>query len=185
MIFGKPFAPEAYAQGKMLDHSGWRLPRGITPSDIDMVFENRPEGGASLVGELSSSCSAWSTIDKAQRDVYLSLIRNQMHCAVLCKHSVRPELGRLIRTDSDVESYELIAWDFGFVYSGIITGNAHWQRLVQQWFEPDGPARVRRRFLGRSVGLVRAAAPPLQPVSATIAVNQGPDAVRRFITREA
>jgi len=54
---GEIIAEQAYAQGKMLDHSGWTgfLPRNITPSDIDMVIAN---GQSMMLIEWSSRSSA-------------------------------------------------------------------------------------------------------------------------------
>lgn len=101
---------QAYAQGKMLDHSGWSglLERKITPSDIDMVVES---GGYFVFAELSSRYASWREISIGQRRLYHSLIVNNpgRHVCVLLKHSVKSS--RQIRTDKDIDSASLWAMD--------------------------------------------------------------------------
>ena len=123
---GDIFSTPAYAQGKMLDHSGWKLPRNITPSDVDMVIDN---DGSIIYGELSSWCSHWAGIKEGQRRLYQNAIRDGKHCAVLCRHSVKPEERRQIDTCYDIESFEAMFW------------------------EPGGPIWLRRFFLGRRIGM--------------------------------
>lgn len=145
---------EAYAQAKMLDHSGWSgiLDRRITPSDVDFAFDNRNAGGAIIYGELSSSCREWAQLQSGQREFYENCIRDRHHCAVLCKHSVRPEHGRKINTFTDIESFQVMVWDHGPVYSHAIVGNQHWQSFVVQWVNrSDGPMRARQRVLGKII----------------------------------
>ena len=147
---GDIFSTPAYAQGKMLDHSGWKLPRNITPSDVDMVIDN---DGSIIYGELSSWCSHWAGIKEGQRRLYQNAIRDGKHCAVLCRHSVKPEERRQIDTCYDIESFEAMFWDFGPVCSGVLDGNDGWQWFVRKWIEPGGPIWLRRFFLGRRIGM--------------------------------
>ena len=171
ILRGSIFVEEAYALGKMLDHSTWQLPRCITPSDVDMGFDNN---GAVLFCEMSSSCSSWAEVKRGQRLFYQNSIRERAHCAALCKHSVDITDNRRINSQLDVESFDLMLWDHGPVCCGVIVGNNLWQRFVQHWY--IDPVWLRRRLLGRSVGML--------PTKATVPTNSngGPDAVRRFIT---
>ena len=169
---GRIMLEEAYAASKMLDNSGWNgiLRSGITPSDIDhpavgMVFDNR---GAILLCDFSISSDSWEQIArtlKGQRWLYDSLINHTSNCAVLCKHSVSPDLKRPIDTLRDVERFHLMVWDFGMVLSNIYDG-AYWQAFVTRWVnDAEGPRRIRRTILGESVGLIRPkakASPPTE-----------------------
>jgi hypothetical protein len=130
---GHIFAPEAYAQGKMLDSSSWhgKLPRGITPSDIDLVFDNN---GKCLFCELSRHCTEWPQIECGQRWLYESLVKRG-HVAVLLKHSA--PLDRPIDTLKDIESFSVMHLDmtgrisFSAIYSG-----SHWVRFVDKFYKP-------------------------------------------------
>ena len=142
------FAEDAYAQGKMLNHGGWNgvLPRRITPSDIDIVFDNV---GQIIFGELSRSRSCWQQTAPGQRLVYENLIKTGAHCACLCRHSVPASIQ--IDTRCDIDTFQIMIWDYGFVYSKILSG-ASWQKFVTAWFRGlDGPLFVRRKLLGQSV----------------------------------
>jgi hypothetical protein len=147
---GSMFAPAAYALGKMLDHSGWKLDRGITPSDFDMAIDN---DGSIMFCELSSWASRWAETKEGQRRLYRNAIRDGKHCAVLCRHPVKPEEQRQIDSCYDIESFEVMFYDFGPVYSGVLDGNAGWQWFVKKWIEPGGPIWLRRLFLGRAIGM--------------------------------
>jgi hypothetical protein len=141
------FAEDAYAQGKMLNHGGWNgvLPRRITPSDVDMVFDN---AGKIIFIELSSSCSCWQEITPGQRLLYENAIKGGAHCACLCKHSV--PVSMQIDTRYDIDSFQIMVWDYGLVYSKIQPG-AYWQQFVSNWFgKVNGPLFMRRKILGAS-----------------------------------
>jgi hypothetical protein len=102
---GKIILEQAYATSKMLDSSGWNglLRSKITPSDVDhppvgLCFYNN---GAILFADFSVNCDDWGKLRrtlKGQRWLYESIIRHGPHCAVLCKHNVRPEMCRPIDT---------------------------------------------------------------------------------------
>jgi hypothetical protein len=163
---GDIYCEEAYALGKMLNHSAWqkgeqKLPRGITGSDIDAgyehslgafgsvpLFDNR---GMILFLEFSRHEEKWENIKKGQRWVYEALIRQGPHCAILCRHNVAPESGRKICTRHDVVSFQAMLNDHGVVISALNESNADWQKFVFEWFK--NPLRVRRWLLGREAGL--------------------------------
>jgi hypothetical protein len=149
---GSIILEECYALGKMMDSSAWRvvLRRKITPSDIDLCFDNN---GAIIFADFSASYTDWNQIGeklKGQRWLYESVIKHNRHCAVLCKHSVTPELGRKINTLSDVDSFQVMVWDNdkrAFVLSRIYPGR-WWQDFVQMWMDSDdGIMKIRRSIL--------------------------------------
>jgi hypothetical protein len=166
---GDVFSEEAYAQGKMLDHSSWLegdriLPRDITASDIDtvllgkqlsflpVVFDNN---GKAILCELSRGNKEWAWLNRGQIWLYESLIRDRPHCAVLCKHNAPcsgPER-RKINTRTDITSFQIMVHDHGgFVVTKVIEGNEAWQDFVFAWYLDA--IRVRRRIIGFSVGLI-------------------------------
>jgi hypothetical protein len=157
---GKVFSEEAYALGKMLDHSSWqkgerRLPRRITPSDLDipgvpMVFD---AAGALIIGELSRSGATWDNLTKGQRWAYESYIRGTRHCAVVCYHEIRPEEQRYIDTRHDMLAFQIMVDDFGVITSQLFKGNDRWQNFVFAWME-GGATRIRRQLLGFSAGMI-------------------------------
>jgi len=172
---GSIFSQEAYALGKMLDHSSWwrdppKLPRGITPSDTDyppipLCFDNN---GWVLWCELSSSFSAWHQVQTGQKWLYESILRNSQHFGVLCQHNVRPEMQRPINTRYDIQSFQVMLWDFGYVRSNVITGNGMWQKFVLSFYQPGQPEYIRRRIIGASVGDYQVKPGAAQPQSAKI-----------------
>lgn len=127
---GAIFAPEAYALGKMLDHSDWMLPRGSLPSDIDICFDNN---GRIIFCELSSSASEWSDISGGQRWLYESAIRNTRHCAVIARHNVQLADGRQINSKNDIASFQIMFHDGVFLFSAAIDGK-WWCWFVEHWF---------------------------------------------------
>lgn len=148
-MIGGIHAPEAYALGKMLDHSGWALPRGITPCDFDVVFDNN---GRIIFCELSSSIAAWEDVSVGQRWAYQSAIRKGNHCAALCKHDVKPGDCKQINTRFDICLFQVMIYELqSFRVSRVIDGNNHWQAFVFGWFaNPDG---LRAEVISRSTVL--------------------------------
>lgn len=136
---------QAYALGKMLNNSGWdgRLRNGITPSDIDLCFDN---DGHVLFCELSRHHSAWQEIDTGQCWLYRSAISCGHGLAVLLKHSVDPEDGRQIDTLHDVETFQVML-SSGFT-SKIVDGS-RWGWFVDQFYE--NPKQVIRYFKDKEV----------------------------------
>ena len=125
----------AYAQGKMLDHSAWNgiLPRGITPSDIDSVFDNN---GWLLFCEIKFGevDASWDGVSTGQRRLAESLVLNsQRQAAVLCFHHV--DTARLIDTVKDVHSFSPMWAPGGKVETyGPFHGN-RWERFVLSFYE--------------------------------------------------
>ena len=155
---GGIYSREAYALGKMLDHSSWyreepKLPRRIRPSDIDypiipLVFDNN---GWLLMCELSRHCSKWNELSTGQRWLYESVIAHTQKFAVLCTHNVTPQEGRLINSRHDVQSFQIMLWDWGYVFSPVILGNARWQHFVLDFYRSDRPAFIRKYVIGGSI----------------------------------
>lgn len=96
-----------YRQG--YDHTAWAsiLPRRITPSDIDVVFDNMMHQ-RSLFCEFSAECVLWKQKKLGQRLSYQQQVMGSQykHCAVLCNHEVPPE--RAIRSLDDVLSFHVM-----------------------------------------------------------------------------
>ena len=134
---GAIYNEAAYAQGKMLDHSGWRgnLPRSITPSDLDAFWDNN---GDFIFAELSSSQTLWSELSKGQVMAYSNLIQHTIDVAVLFKHSV--PINRQIDTREDCESFHVMWDDSGICLSKVFSGD-RWVRFVESWFA--NPLNVR------------------------------------------
>lgn len=143
---------DAYARGKMLDHSGWqkgeiRLPRLITPSDVDMVFDNDTW---LLLCEVSSEYASWRDLQaraKGQIRMYQALIGQTANCAVLCKHSVPLIPYRPIDTRNDIDKFEVMLWDVmpGIVFTETFCTNKRWQDFVFSWFQ--NPKKTRMKCL--------------------------------------
>lgn len=96
-------SPEAYAQGKMLDHSSWygELARGITPSDIDAVVESY---GQFIFMEFSRECESLADLKKGQRMMLRALSRLPgNHCVAVVRHAVFSH-SKQINTATDVET---------------------------------------------------------------------------------
>lgn len=117
---------EAYAQGKMLDHSGWHLARGVTPSDIDMVVESY---GCFLFAELTKNGCDWSNLKTGQRILYESLARIPgNHVVCLARHSVPS--GEQVDTYEDIEAAS-VRWAGGA--KSLLLDASQWRVLVTEW----------------------------------------------------
>ena len=140
---------EAYALGKMLDHSAWAgvLPRNVTPSDVDMCFDN---AGRVIFGELSSEHCEWRKISVGQRRLYQGLIDgSDKHCAVVCRHCVSPSDHKKIDTRNDIVAFQIMVYDDAAfaLFETDVYGSDEWQRFVLRWF--DDPHQLRQRLLNR------------------------------------
>jgi len=168
---------EAYAQGKMLDHSCWqygwqscyecgcrKLPRCITASDIDVVFGLRisdpqsinaafDNAGKVILAEFSSRFTKWTDLRRGQLGAYEALIQNKEHCAVLCKHNVAPSSQRDICSRHDIVSFQPMIWDHGLIVGSLIEGSGKFEEFVFNWF--DDAVRERRSIIGIQAGLRR------------------------------
>lgn len=155
---GSIIREEAYCLGKVLESSGWNglLRDKITPSDIDLIFDNR---GSILFADFSIQCDRWEEVKAKLRGQYMAYeaaVAHGPHCAAICKHSVKPDLLRKIDTLRDVERFQVMVWDYGPVLSPVYDG-AYWQHFVTFWVNiPHGPQHLRRHILGLSVGLTKA-----------------------------
>lgn len=155
MRTGAILSEEAYALGKMLDHTAWQrgdrvLPRGITGSDIDFILDN---AGFEIIGELSRTSAKWAEATSGQKRVYEGLIRwGAPHVAVLCRHNVSPEERRAISPKLDVISFQPMLCDHNLVVARVFEGNALWQAFVASWFKD--PIRLRHRLLGLCADMI-------------------------------
>lgn len=129
--------PELYVRAKMLDHTDWvdHLPRNITPSDIDMVFDNR---GRIIQIELSPSIDKWEFLQVGQRELHFSYVRAGKGAisAVIARHNTPPD--RYINSYKDVISWTLAYYDQKtkdisfryFIHEPPIT----WPAFISWWF---------------------------------------------------
>lgn len=130
---------EAYSQGKMLHHS-WqhgidKLPRNITPMDIDVVFDDKAFG-RSLLCELKRGDSPlWRDIETGPRLTYAGLVSRgggRIFAAIL-GHNV--PLNRKIDSRLDIISVQLmwftplLGWATGRVYDG-----DEWRKIVHAFY---------------------------------------------------
>lgn len=162
---GRILSQEAYAQGKMLDHSSWRLARGITPSDIDWTVDSN---GFVLFAEFQRGVASFSGMSIGQRRMYSSLLNRQGCAVAICGHNV--PASRAIDTMNDVSSLEFHYEPARVAYREVedaAVAQAMWQGLVQQWSVNAGVI-VREMSLHGTEGLMRFALP-----SATVTVSGG------------
>jgi hypothetical protein len=144
MSRGSILHSEAYALGKMLDHSSWHygfgLPRLITPSDIDAAFDN---DGHVLFTEFSSVSREWKQLKAGQRRLYENIIRGTHHAAALCKHGVSPNDERPINTRDDIGCFQVMLHDpdIGFVIPPPFDQPGAWERFIFKWFAQKGVVR--------------------------------------------
>ena len=135
---GKIVVEQAYAQGKMLDHSGFKhLPRGITPSDIDMVIDS---AGDVMFCELSRNHNRWKALNYGQRLLYENLCISGQHICALLTHSVNPTLA--IRTHADIDSYHVMFAVNREIHTSPVRFGFSWPEFAQDWIEDS--ARVRQ-----------------------------------------
>ena len=131
---GKIVCEEAYAQGKMLNHESWLLPRGITPSDIDAVFDDGLHGRTLFV-ELTKSTSTWSAVSAGQRRLYWAIVARGHGNAIasLCLHAVPSHLE--IDTRNDIVKFQVMYFAslFGCATSPVYEGKL-WPRFVDDFY---------------------------------------------------
>lgn len=127
---GRILVESAYAQSKMVDSSKWDLPRGITPSDVDLVFDNR---GALLFGEFSRWKRSWEELEPGQRWLYESLAYRPGAISALLKHSVPVDTA--ICSRNDVEEFTLRYYDKDrtLFTRGPFPGEL-WPQFVHNWY---------------------------------------------------
>lgn len=102
---------------QQVEHDGWCdvLPRNITPSDIDVVFDNMLRS-RTLFCEFSSAVSLWSGKENGQRYLYQQLLKtnNYQNGCVLCHHNI--PVGKNVNSLRDVVSFQVMRADKGVVY---------------------------------------------------------------------
>ena len=127
---GAILVEQAYAQGKMLDHTSWRLVRGISPSDIDFVIES---GGNFGFVEFSKHFKSIEQLNHGQKLLYERLISriHKSDFVGLAYHNVPEE--RSIDTCRDVISAEIYTQRGNFSLN-----QEQWEEFIATW--PDNPA---------------------------------------------
>lgn len=149
-VAGSIRSEEAYALGKMLDHSGWggQLVRRITPSDIDLALDN---AGQIMFVELSRLNREWREISHGQRLLNQNFIHDRLHCAVLATHSIAPENGCKINTWTDIESFQVMIWHHGPIFSRVIEGTM-WRSFARAWCNQlNGPLIIHRQIIAAHI----------------------------------
>ena len=122
---GAILVEQAYAQGKMLDHTSWRLVRGISPSDIDFVIES---GGNFGFVEFSKNFKSIEQLNHGQKLLYERLISRlrKSDFVGLAYHNVPEE--RSIDTCRDVISAEI------YTQLGNFSVNQEqWEEFITTW----------------------------------------------------
>lgn len=95
--------PEAYAQGKMLDHSYWsgKMRGKITPSDNDMVVESY---GCFLLCEISRDSKTLDDLSIGQRILLRRFAELPgVHCVAILRHGLL-SISKPIDTANDILS---------------------------------------------------------------------------------
>ena len=134
---GEIYCEDAYAQGKMLDHSSWNLPRNITPSDIDMCFDNN---GNIIACEISSNVQEWTKLQRGQFLLYFNFIGPlSKHIAVLCYHNVDKKLK--INTLNDIISFQIMIRKNDEVLYTPIYGSSRWEKFIKSWYNDSNKLR--------------------------------------------
>ena len=102
---------------QQIEHNGWCdvLPRSITPSDIDVVFDNMMRS-RTLFCEFSSAVFLWDGKEKGQRYLYQQLLKtnNYQNACVLCHHNVPIE--KNVNSLRDVVSFHVMRANRGLIY---------------------------------------------------------------------
>ncbi len=134
---GKILIESAYAQGKMLDHTGWQgqLPRGITPSDVDMRFSFH-HSRRSIEVELKFNCASWDHVSYGQLLAYKDEVEAHAgkKVAIIASHSVPPD--RQIDSFRDITAFQVMAWIEGKItYSPIMFGSESFTSFVKWYAE--------------------------------------------------
>lgn len=126
---GSIIIEEAYAQGKMLDHSGWRhtLPRNITPSDIDMCIDNN---GVILLVELSSQTDNWNDLKRGQALLYENLVWAGCGNIKAALAYIHPAPGKQIDTVKDVISFSVMCRQHGKIVKSAVYAGKNWKQAV-------------------------------------------------------
>lgn len=116
---------ELYQQGKMLDHSGWRtiLVRGITGSDVDLVFDFN---GLILVVELKLNCNTFSALPTGQRILYENFVKAGKGKIIAACAKITPTSDKPVDTLNDVHSFQVLTFS---ELSPVLPGS-EWKKFV-------------------------------------------------------
>lgn len=134
--------PEAYAQGKMLDHSWWfgNMRGKITPSDIDMVVESY---GCFLWCELSRDAESIAELSRGQRIMLTNLSRIPgVHCVAVLRHGLLSQ-SKAIDTAMDVQC-AAVYFDGGT--RKVVLDGDEWRAFASHWtHDPAGSVAAHLR----------------------------------------
>lgn len=151
---GRIMVEQAYAQGKMLDHSGLNLHHGISPMDFDSVIERN---GYFLVVEFTRKEPSWDNLDTGQYRAFREAVKKPGFLLILARHSV-PQ-SQAIETHKDVDEFTAW-WDGGArelrcpgawfpSLCRLWSDNPFdvFDRLNKRWEEKEGKARRDEAFV--------------------------------------
>lgn len=131
----KPFTPggircpEAYAQGKMLDHSWWsgRMRGRITPSDIDAFVESY---GCVLWWEITRDAETIDDLAAGQRIAMKALLGFKgIHAVAILRHGLM-SISKPINTATDIAE-ATVYFDGGQRFT--VLGPEEWRQFACQW----------------------------------------------------
>lgn len=116
---------ELYQQGKMLDHSAWKgkLKRGITPSDVDMMFDFN---GTILLVELKLNSASWFALPKGQRIAYTNLVKAGKGKIIVACAQIAPTDDKPLNTLTDIVAFQVMT---NTELSQILPGEV-WEKFV-------------------------------------------------------
>lgn len=136
---GTLYCPEAFARGKMMQSDKWAgyLPRGITPSDIDLYFDN---DGQLLICEINTHTCRWADLPAGQRRGYESFVKRGL-LAVCCQVRL-PEPPQNICTFSDVIRFQFMRLELGYIQPSKIFDGSKWPSFVRCWFAGKIPSVI-------------------------------------------
>lgn len=137
---GSIVVEEAYAQGKMLDSSSWDglLPRNITPSDVDLVFDDL-KYGRRLFCEFARNYMDWRDVPRGQSQLYRSLVVSGCGStyAALVSHDV--PIDQTIDTLHDVMTFQVMRYrePNSATLSQVTVGWQAWQVTVESFYRGE------------------------------------------------
>jgi hypothetical protein len=121
--------PEAYAQGKMLDHSWWsgKMRGKITPSDSDMVMESY---GCFLLCEISRHADTLEDLSVGQRLLLQRFAELPgTHCVTILRHGLF-SISKPIDTANDIIS-ATVYFDCG--KRSVVLDGIQWRHFAIAW----------------------------------------------------
>ena len=134
---GSIIAEQAYAQGKMIDHSSWGFASNRTFSDVDAVFDNK---GQLIYVEFARSDYplSWDNISTGQRWLYKSMLENKKgSVAVLACHNVPSN--QKIDSKTDITHASVVSCKFT---AEISLDSTQYVQFVNLWDQSPKEARA-------------------------------------------